>query len=153
MHGWKVDKGTTIHIGCRTFNASSRKDFPPSTQVTIRKFPEQKTELTIGRKHCAPDVCWFSFTIIQSVSAVCLGSTDKGDKALSFQFGLDISQEKTSTTAMPVPTMVSPQPNFENESIRTPTSLNPDIFQKYRSTTNIVEPDLLSQASETINAN
>ena len=29
---------------------------------------------------------------------------------------------------MPVPTAMSPQQNFENESIQTPTSLNPYIF-------------------------
>jgi len=123
MHRWKVDKGKTIHIGCRTFNASSRKDFPPSTQATIRKFPEQKPEPTIDKKHCASDVCWFNFTVIQSVSVVCLESTDRGDKALSFKFGLDTSQEKTSTMAMPVSITMSPQQNFENESIQTPTSL------------------------------
>ena len=49
MHRWKVDKQKTMHIGCRTFNASSRKDFSPSTQVAIRKFPEQKPEPTIDR--------------------------------------------------------------------------------------------------------
>jgi len=113
MHKWKVDKRKTIHVGCRTFNASSRRDFPPSTQVTIRKFPEQKPEPMTGRRHCASDVCWFNFTIIQSVSVVCLGITGRGDRALSFKFGLDISQEKTSTTAMSVPITMSPQQNFE----------------------------------------
>jgi len=94
----------------------------------MRRFPEQRTEPTIGREHCASDVYWFNFTIIQSVSVVYLGSTGRRDRALSFKFGLDISQEKTSTTAMPVPITVSPQQIFENESIRTPTSLNPYIF-------------------------
>jgi len=105
MHRRKVDKRKTIHVGCRIFSASSRKDFPPLTQVTI--FSEQRTEPTIGGEHCASGVCWFNFTIIQSVSVVCLGSTGRGDRALSFKFGLDISQEKISTTAVPVSITVS----------------------------------------------
>jgi len=106
MHRRKVDKGKTIHVGCRIFNASSRKDFPPLTQVTMRRFSEQRTEPAIGGEHCASHVCWFNFTIIQSVSVVCLKSTGRRDRALSFKFGLDMSQEKISTTAMPVPITV-----------------------------------------------
>jgi len=40
MHRRKVDKGKTIHVGCRIFSVSSRKDFPPLTQVTMRRFSE-----------------------------------------------------------------------------------------------------------------
>ena len=107
MRRWKVDKGKTIHIGCRIFNVSSRKDFSPLTQMTMRRFSEQRTEPTIGGEHCASHVCLFNFIIIQSVSVVCLGSTGKGDRALSFKFGLDISQEKISTMAIPVSITVS----------------------------------------------
>jgi len=110
MHRRKVDKRKTIHVGCRTFSTGRRKNFPPLTQVTMRRFSEQRTEPTIGGEHCASDVCWFSFTIIQSVSVVCLKSTGKGDRALSFKFGLDISQEKISITAISVPIKVSTSP-------------------------------------------
>jgi len=73
----------------------------------MRRFSEQRTEPTIGGEHCACHVCLVNFIIIQSVSVVCLGSTGKGDRALSFKFGLNISQEKVLTTAIPVSIMVS----------------------------------------------
>jgi len=130
MHRQKVNKGKTIHVGCRIFNASSRKDFPPLNQVTMRRFSEQRTEPTIGGEHCASHVCLFNFIIIHSVSVVCLGSSGKGDRALSFKYGLNTSQEKISTTAIPVPITVSTSPTAQKMTAPYVYEVGPYIVER-----------------------
>ena len=106
MHRRKVDKRKTIHVGCRTFSTGRRKNFPPLTQVTMRRFSEQRTEPTIGGEHCASRL--FVQFYYNSISICFLfREIGKGDRALSFKFGLNISQEKVLTTAIPVSIMVS----------------------------------------------